>query len=324
VGGAQSARLRVVLVLSQDDVRRLLDTDELIDALAEAFVEVSAGGTSVPLRVAAFVPERGMLAAMPGYAAGVLETKLVSVFPGTEPSHEALIALFDAATGTPLAVMDGTYITATRTAGASALSTRLLAREDARVLAVLGTGVQARSHMDAVPRVRDFAEVRVTGRSRDHAEALAREARGRRPLGMTVAESFEAAVRGADVVCACTDASSPIVRREWLSPGTHVTSVGVAKDGPELDEATVRADVLAVESRVAFQPYPAGAHELQGLDPGSAVELGELVAGTRPGRTSAEQISVYKSMGHASEDAAAARLVYERALQEAAGTEVDL
>jgi alanine dehydrogenase len=303
-----------VLVLSQDDVRRLLDLDDLIDALADAFVQVSAGGASVPPRVAAFVPERGLLAAMPGYAAGVLETKLVSVFPGSEPSHQALIALFDDATGAPLAVMDGTHITAARTGAASALSTRLLAREDARVLAVLGTGVQARSHLAAVTRVRAFDEVRVAGRSQERAAAL----------GVTVGESFEAAVREADVVCACTDASSPVLRREWLAPGAHVTSVGASQDGPELDEATVRAGLLAVESRVAFEPYPAGAHELQGFDAAAAVELGELAAGTRPGRTSPDQLTVYKSMGHAAEDAAAARLVYERAQRDGAGTEVDL
>jgi ornithine cyclodeaminase len=303
-----------VLVLGQDDVRRLVDVDELIDALADAFAEVSAGRASVPPRVAAVVPERGLLAAMPGYAAGVLETKLVSVFPGTEPSHEALIALFDAETGAPLALMDGTYITATRTAAASALSTRLLAREDARVLAVLGTGVQARSHLDAVTRVRQFDDVRVAGRSRERAEGL----------GVAVADSFEAAVRDADVVCACTDASSPVLRREWLASGTHVTSVGASQGGPELDDATIRAGRLAVESRAAFEPYPAGAHELQGLDPDEAVELGELVARTRPGRTSDDEITVYKSMGHAAEDAAAARLVYERSLREGAGTKVEL
>ena len=303
-----------MLVLPEEDVRRLLDLDELIDALADALAEVSAGHASVPPRVAAFVPERGALAAMPGYAAGVLETKLVSVFPGHEPSHQALIALFDDATGTPLAVMGGTHITAARTGAASALSTRLLAREDARVLAVLGTGVQARSHLDAVTRVREFDEVRVAGRNRERAATL----------GVSVADTFEAAVRGADVVCACTDAPTPVMRREWLAAGAHVTSVGLSRDGPELDADTVRADVLAVESRVAFEPYPAGAHELQGLDPAAAVELGELVAGTHPGRTSPDQLTVYKSMGHAAEDAAAARLVYERALREGAGTEVDL
>jgi alanine dehydrogenase len=303
-----------VLVLAEEDVRRLLDLDELIDAVGDALAEVSAGRASVPPRVAAFVPESGLLAAMPGYAAGVLETKLVSVFPGHEPSHQALIALFDDATGTPLAVMAGTHITAARTGAASALSTRLLAREEARVLAVLGTGVQARSHYDAVTRVREFDEVRVAGRSRERAAAL----------GASVADTFEAAVRGADVVCACTDAPAPVLRREWLAPGAHVTSVGASQDGPELDEATVRAGLLAVESRVAFEPYPAGAHELQGLDPAAAVELGELVAGSRPGRTAPDQLTVYKSMGHAAEDAAAARLVYERALREGAGTEVDL
>jgi ornithine cyclodeaminase/alanine dehydrogenase-like protein (mu-crystallin family) len=313
-----------MLVLSQDEVRRLLDLDELIDALADAFVAVSTGQASVPPRVAAFVPDKGLLAAMPGYAAGMLETKLVSVFPGHEPSHQALIALFDPETGTPLAVMDGTHITATRTAAASALSTRLLARDDSRVLAILGTGVQARSHLEAVTRVREFDDVRVAGRSREAAEALARETGGRRPLGMSVADSFEAAVRDADVVCACTDASTPVLRRTWLASGTHVTSVGASQGGPELDAATVRGDVLAVESRVAFEPYPAGAHELQGLDAADAVELGELVAGIRPGRTSDEQVTVYKSMGHAAEDAAAARLVYERALSDGAGTEVDL
>jgi ornithine cyclodeaminase/alanine dehydrogenase-like protein (mu-crystallin family) len=139
-----------------------------------------------------------------------------------------------------------------------------------------------------------------------------------------VADSFEAAVRGADVVCACTDAPEPVVRREWLAPGAHVTSVGASPHGPELDGETVRAGVLVVESRVAFEPYPAGAHELQGLDPGSAAELGEILAGTREGRTSGEQITVYKSMGHAVEDATAAGLVYRRAREQGIGTEVEL
>jgi ornithine cyclodeaminase/alanine dehydrogenase-like protein (mu-crystallin family) len=126
-------------------------------------------------------------------------------------------------------------------------------------------------------------------------------------------ESFEQAVRGADVVCCCTHASEPVLRREWLSPGAHVTSVGAALDGPELDPETVRAGLLCVESRVGFSPPPAGSFELQELDPAQAVELGEVLAGTRPGRDDDEQITVYKSMGHAVEDAAAAGLVLERA-----------
>jgi alanine dehydrogenase len=294
-----------LLVLSQDDVARLLDVDLLLERLERAFVELSAGRASVPPRVAAHA-EDGFLAAMPGYVDGVLEAKLVSVFPGHEPSHQALIAVFDAETGTPRAVMDGTHITAVRTGASSAVATRALAREDARVLAVLGAGVQARSHLDAVRRVRDFDEVRLASRTYEHAEALAAES------GARAVESFEEAARGADIVCCCTHADAPVLRRDWLAPGTHVCSVGVG-DGPELDEETVRAGLLVVESPVAFQPFPAGAHELSGMDASIGVELGHILSGVHPGRTSDEQITVYKSMGHAVEDAAAAALVLERA-----------
>ena len=309
-----------MLVLSRADVRRLLDLDRLLDALERAFVELSAGRASVPSRIAAHT-ERGLLAAMPGYADGILETKLVSVFPGNHevglPIHQATIALFDDETGKPLALMDGTEITAVRTGASSAVASRALAREDARVLAVLGAGVQARSHIDAMRRVRELAEVRVASRTLEHAQALAEE------IGGTPYASFEEAVDGADIVCACTDAGEPIVSAAWLAPGMHVTSVGASREGPELDPAVMSSGLLVVESRVAFEPYPAGAHELQGLDPGSAAELGEILAGTREGRTSAEQITVYKSMGHAVEDAAAAGLVYRRAL-EGGGVEVEL
>jgi ornithine cyclodeaminase/alanine dehydrogenase-like protein (mu-crystallin family) len=310
-----------VLVLSRAEVRRLLDLDQLLEALERAFVELSAGRASVPPRIAAST-ERGFLAAMPGYADGILETKLVSVFAGNHdvglPSHQATIALFDDETGKPLALMDGTEITAVRTGAASAVATRALARPDARVLAVLGAGVQARSHIDAVTRVRQFDEVRVASRNPEHAAALAAE------VGGTACASFEEAVSAADVVCACTDAGEPIFPADWLAPGMHLTSVGASREGPELDPAVVRAGLLAVESRVAFEPYPAGAHELQGVEPSAAVELGEILAGTRGGRTSADEITVYKSTGHAVEDAAAAGLVYRRALEDGVGTEVEL
>ena len=310
-----------MLVLSRADVRRLLDLDQLLDALERGFVELSAGRASVPPRIAAET-ERGLLAAMPGYADGILETKLVSVFAGNHeiglPTHQATIALFDDATGKPLALMDGTEITAVRTGAASAVATRVLARPDARVLAVLGAGVQARSHIEAARRVREFAEVRVASRSPEHARALAEE------IGGTALDSFEEAVAGADVVCACTDSGQPIFAAESLEPGMHLTSVGASRDGPELDSAVMGSGLLAVESRVAFEPYPAGAHELQGLDPNDAVELGEIIAGIRVGRASPEQITIYKSTGHAVEDAAAAGLVYRRALEDGIGTEVKL
>ena len=303
-------------------MRRLLDLDLLLDRLEHAFVELSAGRASVPPRIAAR-SAGGLLGTMPGYIDGILEAKLVSVFPGNHerglPSHQALIALFDAGTGEPLAILDGTHITATRTGAASAVSARRLARPDARVLAVLGAGVQGRSHLQALARVRDFSEIRIASRNYEHAQSLAAE------LGATAVRSLEAAARGADVVCLCTDATSPVSSRDWFGPGVHITSVGSSAGGPELDPETIRAaDVLAVEHRDAFRPYPGGAHELQGLDPAAAVELGEVIAGTRPGRSSAAQMTVYKSMGHAVEDAVAADLVYRAALAQGAGTEVPL
>jgi alanine dehydrogenase len=314
-----------IRLLSRADVERLLDLDQLLEALAGAFAKVSQGAVSVPPRIAAMTPD-GLLGAMPGYLPGAgLETKLVSVFPGNHtrglPSHQALIALFDEHTGSPRAVMDGTAITAIRTGAASALSARLLARPDARVLAVLGAGVQGRSHLAALGRVREFAEVRIASRNPEHARALAAEVGG----GAAAAESFEAACRGADVVCCCTDASAPVIELEWVAAGAHVTSVGASRAGPELGVELVSvADVLAVETRAAFLPYPAGAHELQGLPPERAVELGELVLGTRPGRTGQDQLTLYKSMGHAVEDIAAARLVLDAAEREGAGTVVEL
>jgi len=311
------------MVISQAEVQRLLDLDELLEALTRAFAEVSAGRTSVPPRVAARTPG-GLLGVMPGYLPGAgLESKLVSVFPGNHdhglPSHQALIALFDEETGRPLALMDGTHITAVRTAAASALSARLLARPESRVLAILGAGVQGQQHLDALRHVGEFHEIRVASRNHDHAEALASTISCARAM-----TDFEQAVRGADVVCCCTDAPEPVVRYDWLRPGAHVTSVGANHAGPELDADTVRKGRLFVESRVAFSPPPAGCFELVGLDPAMATELGEVIAGGATGRESAEQLTVYKSMGHAVEDAAATRLVYDRALREGAGRRVPI
>lgn len=312
-----------MLVLSGGDVERLLDLDELLDELAEAFRQLSAGRTSVPPRVAAR-SQHGMLAAMPGYLPGAgLEVKLVSVFPGNHarglPSHQALIALFDEETGRVLALMDGTYVTTVRTAAASALSVRLLARPDAAILAVLGAGVQGRAHLEALQRVHAFHEVRVASRNPDHAEALASTSPRARAM-----RSFQEAVRGADVVCCCTDSPEPVIAFSWLSPGSHVTSVGSNAAGPELDAETVGRGRLFIESRIAFQPPPAGAAELGGVDPQSATELGEVLEGKVAGRQDRDEITVYKSMGHAVEDAAAARLVYFRALHEGAGQAITL
>jgi ornithine cyclodeaminase/alanine dehydrogenase-like protein (mu-crystallin family) len=311
-----------MLVLTRTDVEALLDLDALVDALAAAHAELSAGRVSLAPRVGAIAERDGLLAAMPAYVPGSgLGCKLVTVFPHNTaaPSHQALIALFEPRTGTPVVLMDGTFITAVRTAAAAALAARLLARPDARVLAILGTGVQARSHARAFAGLREWGEVRVAGRDRRRASALAEE------LGATPC-SFEAAVRGADVVAATTHSSEPVVRAGWVSPGTHVGSVGYAPPGSELDAGLVQAaDVLAVESRlVAFSPPPAGAPELAGLDPQRAVELGELVAGTRVGRTDPEQITLYTSVGVAVQDLAAAALVLAAAREHDAGLEIEL
>jgi alanine dehydrogenase len=315
-----------VIILSQDEVRALLDLDELVDALAAAHEELSAGAASMPPRIAAMVQEReGLLGVMPSYLPATgLACKLVTLFPHNRDreTHQAVICVFDPDNGTPLALMDGTFITATRTAAGSALATRLLAREDAKVLALIGTGVQARSHARALPRVRAFTEIRVAGRDRARAEALAAEI----GAAAQAVDSFEEAIRGADVVAATTHSKEPVVRREWLSPGVHVNSVGLNPNGREVDEQTVADAVLVVESREsALAPPPAGAPELAGLDPARVhAELGELVAGLKPGRTSQDQITLYKSVGVAVQDAAAAALVLAAAQTRSAGREIQL
>ncbi|HEY3550863.1 MAG TPA: hypothetical protein VGK69_07410 [Gaiellaceae bacterium] len=295
-----------MLVLSRSEVEELLDLDALLDALAAAHAELSSGKASLVPRVGSRSGNGGILGAMLGYAPSAgLGCKLVTLFPENRdrPTHQATITLFDPETGTPVALMDGTYITAMRTAAAAALATRLLARPDARVLAILGTGVQSRSAQEMFPRARDFAEVRVAGRG-----------------------EFEDAVRGADVVHATTASPEPVVRFEWLSPGVHVSSVGYGGGGSELDPAIVeRADLVVVEQRdSAFAPLPAGAPELDPRGRDGVVELGEVIAGTAVGRRSGEQITLYKSVGVAVQDLAAAALVLAAARERGAGQEIEL
>ena len=310
-----------MLVLTRAEVEELLDLDELVGALAKAHEELSAGDVSMPQRIAAFAPG-GLLGAMPAYVPSAgMGAKLVSVFSGNtdRPTHQAAILLFDAENGSPTALLDGTYITEARTAGAAALAARLLARDDAKVLAILGTGAQARSHAAAFARVRDWDEIRIAGRDAAKAAELAAE------VGAQAAASFEEAVRGADVVAATTHSREPVVRLEWLSPGTHVSSVGFPPEGSELDPAIVREATLVVETRAALAPPPAGAPELQGLDEsGVHAELGELVAGSRPGRTTPAEITLYKSVGVAAQDLAAAALVVAAARERGAGLEIEL
>jgi ornithine cyclodeaminase/alanine dehydrogenase-like protein (mu-crystallin family) len=310
-----------VLVLGRDEVESLLPPERLFAPLESAFVALSEGRANVPPRIAAETPG-GLLAAMPGYVEGLgLAAKLVSVFTANEerglPVHQAVVALLDAEDGRVLSLMDGTWITAVRTAAASAVALRALARPDARVLAILGAGVQGHAHLSALTAIHDFEEIVVASRDARRAAALAERA-----SNAAVASSFEAAVRAADVVACCTDAHEPILRREWISPGTHVGSVGF---GVALDPATVRLARVVVEWRGAVtSPPPAGAADLQGLDASSVSELGEVLSGRRPGREHADEITVYRSVGHAMEDVAAARVAYDLALAQGVGTTVVL
>jgi len=187
------------------------------------------------------------------------------------------------------------------------------------VLAICGTGVQARVHARTVARVRQIDEIRIAGRDRAKAEALAAE------VGGAAFDSFEEAVRGADMVCATTHSPEPVVRRDWVSPGTHVTSVGVNPNGRELDEELVANAHVVVESRgAAFAPFPAGSNDLSGISPEAVAEIGEVLSGARAGRTSPEEITLYKSVGVAVMDAAAAALVLRAAAETGAGTNVEL
>ena len=318
-----------MLVLDRGQVESLLDTDALIAALAPAMVELSAGRVSMPQRMAAQVEGKGLLGVMPAYlpSGNTLCCKLVSVFPGNAalhlPTHQAVVMLFDADNGAPKAMLDGASITALRTAAGSALATKLLALDDAEVLLVVGTGVQARAHAHAMLRVRKIKKLRVAGRGTQARADLARRLSGE--LGMEV-KSFpitREAFAGAHIVCATTHAEEPVVKGEWLEPGMHLNSVGLNARGREVDAAAVKRALVVVESRAAaLAPPPAGANELAGV--AAHAEIGEIVAGTRPGRSSPEQITIYKSVGVAVQDAVAAQLVYDTAIQAGAGREVEL
>jgi ornithine cyclodeaminase len=328
-----------MLILNGREVEALLDLDSLVEALAAAMADLSAGAASLPPRVSAQVPEQGavlggMLAYLPSSSA--LAAKLVSVFPRNAAAgrhtHQAVITVFDPATGTPLALMDGTYITATRTAAGSALATRLLARPEGGKLAILGTGVQARAHARAIPRVRPITEVVVAGRDERKARALAAELSRELGLPVRAAGSYAEALAEADIVCATTHSPEPVVRREWLRPGVHINSVGVNWEGREVDPATVGDALVVVESRSAALAAPPalGANDLiwpvrDGLiAPADIVEVGELIGGARVGRSSPAQITLYKSVGVAVQDAAAAALVLAAARDRRMGAEVGL
>ena len=302
-------------MLGEGDVRELLDLDELAAALEAALTALSAGQASVPPRVAAR-SETGILGAMPGFVIGVgLGAKLVSVFPqnhGTAiPTHQAVVLLFDERTGAATALIDGTHITAIRTAMCAGVAARAVAHAHG-VIAILGGGVQGHSHLTAFTHLFDLVDIRVASRNATNAAGVA----GRHPAARVV-DTFEEAVRGADIVCCCTDSPDTIVLDEWLGERAHVSSVGT---GHELDAATVARAEVFVESRIAVEPFPAGSRELEGRDPTTITEIGEVFGGDAT--AVGEGVTVYKSMGHAVEDLAAASVVVRAARASGRGTTI--
>jgi ornithine cyclodeaminase len=265
-----------------------------------------------------------------------LATKLVSVFPENAalglPSHQAVILVFDANTGSPCAMMDGTAITALRTAAGSALATRLLARPEASILAVVGTGVQAQAHAKVIPRVRSIGEIRVVGRNRARTVAVAEGIARRSGIPTKAVETGKQAFAGADVICTTTHSAEPVLKGAWLEPGMHVNSVGLNPNGRELDGEAVKRALLVVEARgAALAREPSGSNELRwairdGLigEDHIHAEIGELISGARPGRTSPDQITLYKSVGVAVQDAIAAHLVLEAAKRQGMGREIGI
>jgi alanine dehydrogenase len=291
--------------LEEEDVRQLLRMEELIPAMAGALRDLSAGKVEQPIRLVLPVAEHnGFFGVMPAYG-GALGAKLVTFYPNNTgvPTHHAMILLFRPETGEPLVTMDGRLITEMRTAAVSAVATDLLAGEDASVLAILGSGVQARSHLEALRIVRKFREVRVW--SPRNSNEFARQ------FEVTAAASAEDAVQGADVIVVATAATTPVLLGEWLSPGTHINAVGATRPNwRELDDETLRRARIYVELREAAMKESGDVIAAGEI----FAEIGEVVAGVRPGRQSKEEITLFKSVGVAVEDVAAADLVYRKAM----------
>jgi ornithine cyclodeaminase/alanine dehydrogenase-like protein (mu-crystallin family) len=292
--------------LDERAVRRLLRMEDLIPAMERALADFSSGKVLQPVRSMLPIADHGgFLGLMPAYA-GALGIKLVTFYPDNQgvPTHHAVIQLFKPETGEPLVTMDGRLITEERTAAVSAVATRLLARPEAAILALIGAGAQARSHLKALRLVRNFREVRVWSPRR--ARAFARE------HGIRAAASAQAAVAGADVIVTATTSRTPILHGEWLAPGAHVNAVGAPRpDWRELDDDLLRRARLFVDSREAAVKE-SGDVRAAGAIVG---EIGEVVAGTKPGRSSRDEITVFKSLGLAVEDVVAADLVYRKSLR---------
>ena len=299
-----------MIYLDEAAIRAVLDWDTLIPAMETALAQLSRGRVIQPVRtVLAIEPDRRYIGIMPAVAEDAMGLKLVSFYPvnaGPDvPTHQAVVLLFRPDTGEPLAAMDGRLITEMRTAAVSAAVTRLLSAPESRVLALLGSGVQATAHLEALARVRRFAEVRVWSRDPAHAQRFAAQ------HGALASPDAESAVRGADVIVTATSARTPVLRGAWLKPGAHVNAVGAPlPTWRELDDEAMHAGALVVDSREAVLKESGDVILSQAP---IYAEVGELFAGLKP--RPAATTTVFKSVGVAVEDIATARLVYDAVMR---------
>ena len=322
-----------ILIVSQAEVERLLPMQICIDVMSDALIALAKGQVHLPLRVVVRPSEAaGLMALMPTYISGeraAYGVKVIGVFPGNpakgKDSHQGAVLLLSAETGEPLALMNASAITAIRTAAVSGVATRWLARNDASDLAIIGSGVQARSHLAALACVRSIKRVRVTSRHLEHAKAFAKEMSEHYDFPIEPVKNVEAAVRGADLIVTATSSSKPIVRREWIAAGAHLNVVGASQpNAREVDTATMAAASLFVDRREST--LNESGDYLFAVRDGAIrpehirAEIGEVLMGARPGRTTIEEITLFKSLGLAVEDVAAAEYIYRQAQTTGAGT----
>jgi ornithine cyclodeaminase/alanine dehydrogenase-like protein (mu-crystallin family) len=325
-----------ILVLSHEEVLELLPIQECIAVMREALIALAAGKVHQPLRTIIRPPDaKGVMGLMPSYASGdraAFGLKAICVFPGNpakgKDSHQGAVLLFSSETGELLAMMNASAITAIRTAAVSGVATDLLARVDACNLAMIGSGVQARSHLVAMSEVRSIKRCRIASRHIEHARSFAEEMRQDLAFALEAVETVEEALEGADLIVSATTAVEPIVRREWISAGAHLNLVGSSTPNTrEVDSETMAATSLFVDRRESTI-NEAGDYLLAARDGAIGpnhirAEIGEVLKGDKPGRTSPEEITCFKSLGIAIEDLFAAEYLYRKARELNVGTWVE-
>ena len=325
-----------MLVLSEKQVQSLIDIQELIAALEQAHIQYSTGKAVVPVRLVVPLPQiRGRITSMPGYlnADKVLGMKVVTYFQDNPrqnlPAILGTVMLFSAESGKIIAVMDGSSITAIRTACASAMATKALANAEAPVLGILGAGVQARAHIRALCPVRKISKIKLYSPSGKSGAAVKKDLESEVGAAVEIARSAEEAVRDSDLIVTATTSNTPVLSREWLKPGAHINAVGSHRpDQREIDGPTVALAKVVVDSREAVMAECGdillAIKEQSITESHIHGEIGDVLAGTKPARTSSDEITLYKSVGIAIQDVATANLVYHKARQQKVGTDVDL